>query len=369
MATPSDNKHDHIARSDRENRERVALSDSLGVVILIPVFNDWESLCSLIPMIDATLAESGQLASILVVDDGSTQELDINTKWGRFKAIERADVLALRRNLGHQRAIAIGLAYLEARFLPQAVVVMDGDGEDDPRDIVRLLERLRLEGGRKIVFAERTRRSETWWFRIFYWLYRQAHYVLTGLRVRVGNFSAIPRVRLVSLVAVTELWNHYAAAAFRSRQPICMIPTHRAARIRGRSSMNFVSLVTHGLSAISVYSDLIGVRVLFLAATLAIASFGIIIAVIVIRLATNLAIPGWASFVAGIALILLVQALMLASLFSFVILGSRNISTFLPRRDYDHFVLHINPLQGIQGIERADSGNSPDSNAVQDRLR
>jgi polyisoprenyl-phosphate glycosyltransferase len=365
MATPSDKKHGHPARSDREDVERSEVGDGGGVVILIPVFNDWESLWSLIPMIDATLAEGGQAARVLVVDDGSTQEPDMNAKWGRFRAIQRVDVLALRRNLGHQRAIAIGLAYVEAHILPEAVVVMDGDGEDDPRDVVRLLERLRLEGGRKIVFAERTRRSETWSFRIFYWLYRQAHHVLTGRGVRVGNFSAIPRRRLVSLVAVAELWNHYAAAAFRSRQPLCLIPTHRAARICGRSSMDFVSLVTHGLSAISVYSDLVGVRVLFLAAVLAIASFCSIIAVVVIRLGTDLAIPGWASFVAGIALILLVQAFMLASLFSFVILGSRNNLTFLPRRDYEHFILNISQLQGI---ERADSGDLRDPNAVQDRL-
>jgi glycosyltransferase involved in cell wall biosynthesis len=365
MATPLGDNRNQTDRPNHEDRAQPGFDEGRGVVILIPVFNDWESLFCLIPMIDAALADGEQIARILVVDDGSTQEPDVNAKWGRFQAIERIDVLALRRNLGHQRAIAIGLAYVESQLLPEAVVLMDGDGEDDPRDVVRLLEQLRLEGGRKIVFAERTRRSEIWSFRIFYWLYRQAHYVLTGRGVRVGNFSAIPRRRLVSLVAVAELWNHYAAAALRSRQPICLIPTSRAARLRGRSSMNFVSLVTHGLSAISVYSDLVGVRVLFLASALAIASFCSIIVVIVIRLATNLAIPGWASFVAGIALILLVQAFMLASLFSFVILGGRNNSTFLPRRDYENFILGITPLQGI---ERAFDGPRQRSETVHDRL-
>ena len=365
MATPLDDNRNKPNRSHREDGAQVRVDDGRGVVILIPVFNDWESLFCLIPMIDAALSDGEQIARILVVDDGSTQEPEMNAKWGQFQAVERIDVLALRRNLGHQRAIAIGLAYIEAHFLPEAVVLMDGDGEDDPRDVVRLLEQLRLEGGRKIVFAERTRRSENWSFRIFYWLYRQAHYVLTGRGVRVGNFSAIPRRRLVSLVAVAELWNHYAAAAFRSRQPICLIPTKRAARLRGGSSMNFVSLVTHGLSAISVYSDIVGVRVLFFASGLAIASFCSIIAVIVIRLATNLAIPGWASYIAGIALILLVQAFMLASLFSFVILGGRNNSTFLPRRDYEHFILGISPLEGI---EHAYDGDRQDSDSVHDRL-
>ena len=94
-----------------------------------------------------------------------------------------------------------------------------------------------------------------------------AHRVLTGHGVRVGNFSVIPRERLSCLVATSELWNHYAAAAFPSRQPYATVPTRRADRLDGRSKMNFVALVIHGLSAISVYSDAIGVRLLI--ATLA----------------------------------------------------------------------------------------------------
>ena len=78
----------------------------------------------------------------------------------------------------------------------------------------------------------------------------------------MGNFSVIPRERLASLVVVSELWNHYAAAAMRSRQPFCTIPTRRAERLDGESKMNFVGLVVHGLSAISVYSDIVGVRLL-----------------------------------------------------------------------------------------------------------
>ncbi len=341
MTTFSDEGNEPLALSVYGAGERGAWPDGHGVVILIPVFNDWESLAVLIPMIDAELIAKRQPARVLVVDDGSIRERGDGAPWGPLEAIERMEVLTLRRNLGHQRAIAIGLAYIEARLEPEAVVVMDGDGEDDPRDIPRLLDRLRAEGGRKIVFAERSRRSESSTFRVFYWLYRQAHYVLTGQRVRVGNFSVIPRRRLISLVAVAEMWNHYAAAAFRSRQPICMIPTQRATRLRGHPTMDFIALVTHGLSAISVYSEVVGVRVLVLAAILAILSVGVMLAVVVIRLATNLAIPGWATFTISLSMILLVQAIMLTTLFSFVILSGRNHSTFLPRRDYENYLLDI----------------------------
>jgi hypothetical protein len=317
-----------------------------SVVILIPVFNDWASLSMLLPGLDGILADRGSTADVLVVDDGSTSEPAVDLARGPFRSFGRVEVLALRRNLGHQRAIAIGLAYVEDRGAADAVVVMDGDGEDDPADVPRLLDRLRAEGGRRIVFAERTRRSESWRFRVFYALYKLLHVVLTGQKVRIGNFSAIPRGRLTSLVTVAEMWNHYAAAALQSRQPFCMIPTRRARRLHGRSSMDFVSLVTHGLSAISVYSEVVGIRLLVMSMLLAILALGGLVAVVVVRLATDLAVPGWATYSAGLSLILLVQAIMLAFVFSAMILGARHGSTFLPRRDYAYYIKGVRELTG-----------------------
>src|SRR5262249_41744968 len=155
----------------------------------------------------------------LIVDDGSTVPPDATFCTAAHRSLGRIDLVRLRRNLGHQRAIAIGLAYVEARVACAALVIMDGDGEDDPGDGPVLIRRCREEGFEKIVFAERTRRSESLAFRGFYGLYKIVHVLLTGIRVRVGNFSVVPRARLESLVAVSELWNHYAAAAFKSRQP------------------------------------------------------------------------------------------------------------------------------------------------------
>lgn len=318
------------------------------VVVLIPNYNDWESLSLLLGRLDDVLAAAGLEASVLVVDDGSTQAVPESLLDRAFRALDRVDVLGLRRNLGHQRAIAVGLAYLEDRVPCGAVVVMDGDGEDDPADVPRLLAALHEENGRAIVFAERARRSESWQFRIFYGLYKLLHKALTGQGVRVGNFSAIPRRRLESLVVVSELWNHYAAAAFRSRQPYRTVPTRRARRLRGRSTMNFVGLVTHGLSAISVHGEVVGVRLLvltFVLAALALMGLG---ATVFVRLGTNLAVPGWATDAAGLLLVLLVQLAVLAFGLCFMILGGRNGTAFLPRRDYDHFVDEIQTLCRIR---------------------
>ena len=99
-------------------------------------------------------------------------------------------------------------------------------------------------------------------FAVFYHLYRHLHRALTGVRVRVGNFSILPFAYLSTLVAMSELWNHYAAAVFRSKLAFRMIPIPRGTRIAGSSKMNFVALVSHGLSAISVFGDIVGVRLL-----------------------------------------------------------------------------------------------------------
>jgi glycosyltransferase involved in cell wall biosynthesis len=330
-----------IEKSDSE-----AVSPDPRTVILIPIRNDWESLDLLLLDLDRVLVENGIGARVLVVDDDSTIAPGEELARRRYERLGRVDVLHLRRNLGHQRAIAIGLAYLEARDDCQQLIAMDGDGEDDPRDVPRLLAKGAEEGWRKIVFAERTRRSESRTFRVFYFLYRLLHYLLTGYHVRVGNFSAIPRGRLVSLVAVSELWNHYAAAAFRSRQPYCTIPTRRARRLRGRSSMDFVDLVTHGLRAISVYGELIGVRLLVLSGYFSLLVLAGIVAIAYIRLMTDWAIPGWATYSTGILLILLIQVLMLSLIFCLFILGGRQASSFLPCRDYVHFVRDVETLVG-----------------------
>lgn len=308
------------------------------IVLLLPVLDDWDALGRLLHEADRVLAAENLEVQVVVVDDGSTVPVG-GLDGSSFVAIATCEVVRLRRNLGHQRAIAVGLAYLEAER-PDCglVVVLDSDGEDDPRDIPRLVERCRASTIGAMVFAERRKRSESLAFRVCYHLYRLVHRVLTGRSVRVGNFSALPRERLASLVAVSDLWNHYAAAAFTSRQPIETIPTHRARRLAGRSRMNFVALVAHGLSAISVYGDVIGVRLL-LATIGLIGLVGLaLVATLLVRLLTALAIPGWATTMFGVLLILLFQATLFLFVFSFMILAGRNAAGFLPRRDYIHFV-------------------------------
>jgi hypothetical protein len=321
-------------------------ADDDRLVILMPVYNDWGALALLIPDLERELTAAGLKANVLLVDDGCTVAVPSNLGQPSFASIESIEVLSLRRNVGHQRAIAVGLSFIEANRPCRAVVVMDSDGEDDPRDVPRLIQECVIHGGQKIIFAARNRRSETLIFQVFYQTYRIIHLLLTGVQVRVGNFSVIPAGALKRLVAVSELWNHYAAAVHKAKLPMALLTTHRGRRLLGESQMSFVALVVHGLSAMAVFGDRIGVRLLTVVsvamgfASVALAS------VIGIRLTTSLAIPGWATYAAGILLIILIQMLIVLLVFAFMILAGRDTMSVIPGRDYVHITDAVRQVHG-----------------------
>ncbi len=312
-----------------------------SITIVIPVFNDWKALGMLLARLDESLLNESAEVGVLVVDDASSTQNYEDFIPANLEAIKRVDVLELRRNLGHQRAIAIGLAYVEANMVYQAVLVMDGDGEDDPRDVPRLIERCREEGYEKLVFAKRTKRSESWLFKLFYFVYRWLYRLLTGYEIRVGNFSVVPHGVLRRIVGVSEIWNHYAVGALKARVSYVEVPTKRGVRLAGSSKMNFPALVTHGLSAVSVHGDIMGVRLIVTTFFLMLLVAAALISVVVVRFATYLAIPGWASYVGLLLLMILVQVVMLAWFFSFLVLSGRNVANFLPQRDHQYFVLDV----------------------------
>lgn len=305
--------------------------------VLMPIYDDWESATVLLARLHAALRGEVARVEYLLVNDGSTLPPPSAVALPQGPAW-RCDVLTLRRNLGHQRAIAVGLCHLHGSRELDGVVVMDGDGEDTPAGVVTLLRRFAEHGGARTVFAERRRRTESLTFRVFYWLYRVLHRALTGRGVRVGNFSVVPRAHLDCLVAVAEMWNHFAASVYRARLSVDAVPIDRGHRIAGASRMNFTSLLAHGLSAISVFSDVVGMRLLIASgALMVLAALGILTAAGV-RVFTSLAIPGWATSVAGILLVVILQALLLSVAFAFIVLQSRNQHGFLPIRDHAHFV-------------------------------
>jgi hypothetical protein len=312
----------------------------MNIVLLMPIYNDWQSAAHLIRACDQALSGAGRRARVLVVDDGSDEARGDELDHFHPTAISQVEILHLRCNLGHQRAIAIGLSHVEAAVPCDAVVVLDGDGEDRPEDIDRLLTTLEAGVTPRVVFAERTKRSEGPAFAIAYWLYRGVHRILTGHRVRVGNFAAVPSAILVRLVAVSALWNHFAAAVFQARIPYTTVPTTRGTRYGGRSHMNSVALVTHGLSAMSVFGDRIGVRSLVATLAIMLALMLATIAALSWRLWLGVPLPSWVPY-GALLIVLAVQGASIVLSFVFIVLAGRASPGFVPLRDYGHYVLRV----------------------------
>ena len=317
-------------------------SEGYRVVILIPVFNDWESVHTLLPMLDSELDAAGLDATVLIVDDGSSlSRPEPDARQRRLEAITEVSILRLRRNVGHERAIAVGIVWVSQNRPGLPLVVMDGDGEDQPSDVPRLLARFRAEGSTFCVFAERRRREESLSFRVFYVGYRLLHRLLTGKSIRIGSFSVISPQTAIALGVVPELWNHYAAALVESRFPIILVPSDRGRRLHGTSHMSLARLVAHGFGAIGVYAEIVATRLLIATSCLLLLGIGAVIAVVSVRLLTESAVPGWATYTVGLLVVTILQLITLSVLLVFSTLGRRPGAVFLPVRDCPYFVAEV----------------------------
>ncbi|MCP4352582.1 MAG: glycosyltransferase [Desulfobacterales bacterium] len=306
------------------------------ILILIPVFNDWESADRLVSEID--LLHTEDCFSILFVDDASVKPVNISVPDKDFRRISDISVLSLNRNLGHQRAIASGLAYAYHNSDFKAVIVMDSDGEDRPDDIPALIKAFRESDRNKIIFAERIKRSESMQFKIFYQLYLITFRILTGFVDRMGNFSIVPRSLAKRLVTASEIWMHYSSSVRKLQIPYEKVMADRGLRYQGKSKMRLTGLIIHGLQAIAVHREIVAVRLFIFCLVSSLVLVSGMIAVVIIRLMTDLAIPGWATNLAGILTILLGQILSMGLYSILLVLGSRSAMEVVPTRDYKYFI-------------------------------
>jgi len=299
--------------------------------LIIPVYEDWTALAALLHEVNRV--RSAWCFNVLVVND---HPLPPPEEWlpepveGSLRSIR---ILSLRRNVGHQRAIALGFCHWLKIDYSGPVVVMDADGEDRPEDILRLLSAAKEDKWRQVIFAARQKRSENFVFRTGYHLYRHLHLWLTGIPVRFGNFSVLSAPHIRALVHQSDLWNHYAAAVIRSKLPYDSIPTSRGHRLAGRSRMNLAGWVSHGLSALSIYSDIAGTRVLL--ASLAGLACSLLAAgsVGVYAVSTGSPAAYWGVLVALVMTAIFMQIAAATLIFLFMVLSGRASATFIPVRD------------------------------------
>jgi len=304
--------------------------DKHHLIIVTPVYEDVEASRRLFTELSARFQHN---VFVVAVDDGSVHHpLNISH-------LENAGVdgvlLKLRRNVGHQRAIAIGLGYVSECIQPaQSVVVMDSDGEDLPSTISDLLGKLQSQDV-DVVVAQRRSRVETMRFKVFYKIYKLFFSLMTGRAISFGNFMALKPHAVKRLVAMQELSIHIAAAVLASKLRTKVCPLDRGERYAGQSKMNFVGLVLHGFKGLMVFAEDVLVRVGIACALIASLSVIGAIAAIILKI-LGFSTPGWFSVALGILVLMLLQtgALALMTLMLTGVVRGGTVATLVAYRDF-----------------------------------
>lgn len=270
-------------------------------IVVTPVYEDLEASRQLFHELGKNF---GNRVFIVAVDDGSLERpLTTDSLIG---AGVNGVVLKLLRNVGHQRAIAVGLDYASTHMHPsQNIVVMDSDGEDLPQSISVLLAELD-ESGNDVAVAQRKRRIESIRFKVFYNAYKRLFRIMTGRFIDFGNFMVLRHNAVRRLVTMQELSIHVAGAVLASKLRISVCPLDRGQRYAGSSKMNFVALSLHGFRALMVFAEDVLVRVGIACAIFAGLAIVGAIAAITLKL-IGISTPGWFSIALGILVLMLMQ--------------------------------------------------------------
>lgn len=276
-------------------------ANGMRKVIVMPVYEDVEASSRLFQELART---QGPDTYVVAVDDGSVRQ-PVDAAAIRAAGLDGV-VVKLRRNVGHQRAIAIGLSYVADHFGDDAtVVVMDSDGEDTPESITDLVSGL-ASPDIDVVVGTRKSRVESIKFKTFYVVYKMLFSLLSGRKISFGNFMAAKMPAVRRLASMQELWTHVAACVLSSKLRVGSCALDRGPRYAGRSKMNFVGLALHGFRALMVFAEDVLVRVGI--ACTGVAGLSVLGGVIALLLkAFGFATPGWFSLVTGILLLVFLQ--------------------------------------------------------------
>ena len=222
----------------------------MKVVILIPVYNDWQSVSKLLNEINNLSVSSEFEISVIIVNDASNHDRQEENK--NLENINSIKILNMKTNQGHARCIATGLKYINEKEDFDYVIPMDGDGEDRPEEIIEFLNKIKISNNEPIV-AERVKRSENLIFKICYQVHKLITLTFTGKYIKFGNFTCLPKTTVQKLINEKSTWNSYSGSLKKVENNLLSVPSTRGTRYFGPSKMSFYNLIKHSLSIISVF--------------------------------------------------------------------------------------------------------------------
>ena len=233
------------------------------IIILIPVFNDWQSVFKLLENINTEVSSLEGEFSIIIVNDASSEvRPEISTNLEKLKSIK---IINMKENKGHARCYAAGLKYIFEKEEFDYVIPMDGDGEDRPEEIKNFIEHLNYSPDKPIV-GERIKRAEGVFFKFCYSIHKLLTFAFTGQSIKFGNYTCLPKSTVEKMINDKATWSSFSGALTKLEKDRSSTPSIRGTRYFDPSKMSYKNLIIHSLSIIAVFKLNVLLRsILFLA--------------------------------------------------------------------------------------------------------
>ena len=225
-------------------------------IILIPVFNDWQSVFKLIENIDLQI--NNEIIDIIIVNDASTESFDNNQK--KFSKINSVKIINLIKNGGHRKAIATGLKYCQENLDYDYIIPMDGDGEDRPEELKDFFKQAQ-ETQPEVITATRIKRSESFLFKFLYSMHKIFTHLITGKLIKFGNYTCLSKNAVSKLLSDGSVWLSYSGAVTKHFPQFSTIQSIRGERYFGPSKMSILALLLHSFRISTVFRENIFIRV------------------------------------------------------------------------------------------------------------
>ena len=229
----------------------------MKIKILIPVYNDFESVSKLLVDINSIVLNNDKEFSVIIINDSSTDKVEINHS--NTENIKSIKLINMKENKGHARCNAAGLKYIFENEEFDYIIPMDGDGEDRPEEIKKFIEFLKYDNSKPIV-GERIKRSEGILFKSFYNIHKLITFMFTGQSIKFGNYTCLPKLTVEKMINEKATWSSFSGSLAKVEKNKSTIPSIRGKRYFGPSKMSFFNLVKHSLSIIAVFKTNVIIR-------------------------------------------------------------------------------------------------------------
>ncbi len=229
----------------------------MKIIILVPIYNDWQSASKLIEEINSKVSGLDIQFSIIFVNDASTEQQSIHVP--NLKNLQSVKIINMKENKGHARCIASGLKYINEKEEFDFIIPMDGDGEDRPEELSLFFDKLK-DYPDKVITADRVKRSEGLFFKLCYLVHKYLTFIFTGQFIRFGNYTCLPKPIIEKMLNEKATWSSFSGSLAKITKERVSIPSIRGTRYFGPSKMSFINLLKHSLSIIAVFKITLLIR-------------------------------------------------------------------------------------------------------------